>query len=153
MQKEDLINNLISIWQDRKIMKELPAEGKSMYPLVKTGDKIHIRFCRPETLKIGDIVVFRRGDITIVHRLLKKLGTGVFLEKGDFQIKGLPINSNRIFGKALVGSRYIDKLMSILGYIIHKASGIRPLARFLLILPFTINVIINIIKKYRNFLF
>ena len=143
MQKEILIDNLVSIWQEKEIIKPLPAEGRSMYPLIKHGDTIYIKFCRPEKVKAGDIIAFKRGSTTIVHRLLKK-SNSAFLEKGDFQIRGQFIESRYILGKVILGNNCINCLMSHLGYLVHRFSFI---GRPLLVFPLTINTFFVIIHK------
>lgn len=156
MQKDTIVDNLISIWQEQEVTKPLPAEGKSMYPLIKHGDTIYIKFCNPEKVKAGDIVAFRRDNTTIVHRLLKKLDSKTFLEKGDFQIKAQIIEKEKILGKVLLGNNIINSIMSYLGYLINKFSliGLPPHQKVwcggkpLLVIPLIINTISSII--YRN---
>ena len=167
MQKETIVDNLIRIWQEKEIIKPLPAEGKSMYPLIKHGDKVYIKFCKPEKIKVGDIVAFRRGNTTIVHRLLKKIDSSIFLEKGDFQRRAQPVEQKHILGKVLLAhspsscmqglgspilprwvsvrvDKIINPIMAYLGYLIHKLSFIdKPL----LVFPLTINIIFIIISK------
>lgn len=139
----DLINNLIDIWQEKEIIKSLPAEGRSMYPLIKHGDNIPIRFIKPEGARVGDIAAFRRNNTTIVHRLIKQTDSG-FIEKGDNQIKGQFIKANSIFGRMEIRRNYIN---TILGYIIHKSGYI---AKPLLIIPFIINAGTRIYIKLRK---
>lgn len=127
-----IINNLINIYQEKAITKQLPAEGRSMYPLIKQGDNIPIKFIKPENAEVGDIIAFRRDNATIVHRLIKKTDSG-FIEKGDNQIRGQFINANAIFGRAEIKRNRINAL---LGYIIHKCGCT---AKPLLAVPFIIN--------------
>lgn len=138
-----IVNNLIGLWQEDEIIKLLPSEGKSMYPLIKQGDNIPIRFIKPEKAKVGDIAAFRRNNATIVHRLIKKIDSG-FIEKGDFQIRGQFIACDSIFGKVEITRNYIN---SIFGYIIHKFGYI---AKPLLIIPFIINAGTRIYIKLRK---
>lgn len=141
-----MINNLINIWQEKEVTKILPSEGKSMYPLIKQGDNISIKFTKPENVKIGDIVAFRRANITIVHRLIKKEGNQ-FVEKGDFQMKGSLIDSSMIFGKAGMQNYFTCRIISIFGYIVHKFGYI---AKPLLIIPYIINAGTRIYIKLRK---
>lgn len=146
MDKKALVNNLINIWQEKEIIKLLPSEGKSMYPLIKHGDNINIKFIKPENVRIGDIVAFRRDNTTIVHRLIKKDGSG-FIEKGDFQIKGRFIEKNIIFGRVELQNVLLNYIMASTGYIIHRFGYI---AKPLLLIPFTINAGTRIYTKLRK---
>ena len=61
--------------------------GASMEPFLSNGDRVEVVITAREDLKAGDLVVFRRGEETVVHRFLKGL-PGRFLEKGDGQACG-----------------------------------------------------------------
>ena len=50
-----LIDGLIGIWQENEVTRSLPAQGRSMYPLIKDGDNLYIKFCKPQSIKVGDI--------------------------------------------------------------------------------------------------
>lgn len=141
--RELIINNLISIWREKEITKSLPSCGKSMYPLIKQGDSVYIRFMKPEDCRVGDIVAFKRDNATIVHRIIKKIGNG-FIEKGDFQLRGNFIQSGQIFGRVEIHGNY---LMALIGYIIHRLGYI---AKPLLIIPFIINVGTRVYIKLRK---
>lgn len=142
---------LISIWQESEVVKSIPAHGRSMYPLIKHGDTLDIKFCGPESIRIGDIVAFRRGETTIVHRIIKKTDTG-FLEKGDLQLRAQPVKLERIMGKVVMnfaGAKICNSLMSALGYVIHILSPVKPLAKLLLLIPYIINAGTRAITKLR----
>lgn len=129
---QTIISELINIWQEKGVTKALPTVGKSMYPLIKQGDIVNIKFINPSEIKVGDIVVFRRWDATIVHRTIKKVNGG-FIEKGDFQLKGNFIGTENIFGKVELPSSF---LLALIGYLIHRLGYI---GKPLLIIPFIIN--------------
>ena len=125
-----------------------------MYPLIKDGDNLYIKFCKPNSIRVGDIVAFRRGKSTIVHRLIKKTGGG-FLEKGDLQLRAELIKTERIMGKVVMGPESkiysrLSSLLTLLGYVIHRLSRVRFLAKPLLLIPFTINAGTRIITKLRQ---
>lgn len=136
--QEEIINGLIDIWQEQELIRTLPAAGRSMYPLIKQGDNLQIKFCHPEKLRTGDIIAFRRNDKIIVHRIIKKLPDG-YLEKGDLQLRGVRITPDQIIGRALLLNRPLNRLLSALGYLIHRLSSLRPLAKIFLAIPYLIN--------------
>ncbi|MBN2320703.1 MAG: S24/S26 family peptidase [Acidobacteria bacterium] len=55
--------------RDRAI---LHAKGMCMYPLVRTGDLLHIQSRRVEQVNIGDIAVCRRSGRLVCHRTIGK---------------------------------------------------------------------------------
>jgi hypothetical protein len=65
----------------------LPVLTGSMAPLLPVGAEIEVRgVADPAELAVGDVVVFRRGDQLVAHRLLMVWGLGPgrwFLERGD----------------------------------------------------------------------
>lgn len=133
--KELIIDELIKIWQSEETVKFLPTEGKSMYPLIKNGDRIKITFTNPDKVKQGDIVAFRRDRKIVVHRLIKKLNNG-FIEKGDFHIKATKIDKNIILGKINIKIGFLNRLLCIIGYAIYRLGCI---SKPLLIIPFILN--------------
>ncbi len=78
-------------------------KGFSMYPTLKPGDVGLVEKCRPETLKIGDIVVFKSNNILIGHRIVDiktKNGETIFIAKGDKNLNNdAPFTSNELLGK------------------------------------------------------
>ena len=119
-----------------------------MYPLIKNGDSLCIKFCPPQSIKIGDIAAFRRGESTIVHRIIKKTDNG-FLEKGDLQIRAEPVELERIMGKVVMMPVRVNALMAFLGCIIHRLGSMRFPAKFLLLIPLTINAGTRAFNKLR----
>ena len=87
----------------------LNVSGGSMYPFVKSGDKIKIEQIREEEIRIGDIAVVDRqaeaGPRFLVHRVVKiteDAGNRVYFTKGDAHkdtcLEG-PIAINSIIGR------------------------------------------------------
>ncbi|MBP7174684.1 MAG: S24/S26 family peptidase [Thermoclostridium sp.] len=79
---------------------QIQPKGYSMYPmLIPERDSVIIKRVEPETLKRGDVVLFRRDEgILVLHRIWKVKPEGVFLV-GDNQeaIEG-PIRKEQIKG-------------------------------------------------------
>ncbi len=53
--------------------------GSSMYPFLKSGDRITLINRFP---KIGDIIVFRKDGVNLIHRVIRVTGNS-FVTKGD----------------------------------------------------------------------
>jgi signal peptidase len=87
----------------------LRVSGKSMYPLIRKGDPIHIEKCDPNTLSTGDIITFRKDDIYVTHRMLcvvKKGDTIKLITKGDNETTtDRPISPDQILGKVVALER------------------------------------------------
>jgi signal peptidase len=83
---------------------DLPAQGTSMFPLIKEGDICTFRSCDPSKLKKGDIVLFFSSESKLVaHRFYQSKridNEQLFLFKGDSNIKeDHPITREHIIGK------------------------------------------------------
>ncbi len=83
----------------------LRVSGKSMYPLIRKGDPVHIENCDPRTLSIGDIITFKRDGFYVTHRVLcvvKKDHTIKLITKGDNEITIDPLVSpHQVLGKVV----------------------------------------------------
>ena len=82
----------------------LPVLTDSMMPLLQPGDQVQVSKIVAEEVRFGDIVVFRRGDELIVHRVLKKWHTanGVhFSEKGDAGYAYGLISAGNVVGRVI----------------------------------------------------
>ncbi|WP_218623386.1 signal peptidase I [Priestia megaterium] len=71
MQTNNKQGHLLKALIDRNGLLELPAEGTSMYPLIKQGDICRFTSIKHSPLKRGDIVLFESpANKLIAHRLL-----------------------------------------------------------------------------------
>jgi hypothetical protein len=80
----------------------LRVHGSSMLPWVRSGDIAVIRQATLDTVRCGDVVLFRRHNHLFVHRIIGKrgsLGTAEFLAKGDAH----PSSDGRITQDELLG--------------------------------------------------
>ena len=80
----------------------IKPRGYSMYPLIVPGrDEVFVERVSPESLRRGDVVLYRRRDedILVLHRIWKREGDAFFLV-GDNQkeIEG-PLEASQIKGK------------------------------------------------------
>ena len=62
----------------------LTAEGTSMHPAIRSGERITVR--PPASFGFGDVLQCRAGESTVVHRLVRTLsrdGKVLYVTKGD----------------------------------------------------------------------
>ncbi len=103
------INHVI-LEQLRKEEKiTLRVLGRSMHPLIRKGDHIHVGQCNPTRFSIGDIITFANNDTYVTHRVLwvRKKGRGIgLITKGDNEITIDPLVSpGHIVGKIVAIQR------------------------------------------------
>jgi signal peptidase I len=84
--------------------------GKSMLPFLKSKTLIAGRKVDIKDIHIGDIVLFKKGDIPIAHRVFKKVNSGgrIFLQaKSDTSFFSEPLISyEEIVGKVVAFKRF-----------------------------------------------
>lgn len=79
---EDIFENLPV---DEEIV--LPVNGSSMRPFLKSGsDFVYLKKADTDItkIKIGDIIVFRRGNCYIMHRVVSLEYDGTLTARGDY---------------------------------------------------------------------
>ena len=95
----------------------LPVLTDSMVPLIQPGDQVQVLRITAEEVRFGDIVVFRRSDDLIVHRVFKKWHTpnGVyFSEKGDAGYAYSLIIADDVVGRVIrlkKGTKTLDLIL------------------------------------------
>jgi signal peptidase I len=80
------------------------ALGRSMYPLVSSGDYLLIEHRTIDELNNGDIVFFRAGDggTYITHRVIKKNRSETIITRGDNTRQfDPPVPAERIIGRVV----------------------------------------------------
>ncbi|MCL4338764.1 signal peptidase I [Patescibacteria group bacterium] len=85
----------------------------SMEPTIHVGSMI---FTRPvSTYKVGDIITFKRGDISVTHRI-HALKNGQYQTKGDANISPDPqlVSSFQIIGKDIYIFPNVGKLTNFI---------------------------------------
>lgn len=83
---------------------DLPVLTGSMCPLICPGDRVKIMRALWNNCHIGDIIIFKKGNQLIAHRLLLRFSIGIiqiFFQKGDFSKKGCFIKTDQIVGKVI----------------------------------------------------
>lgn len=72
-----------------------------MEPLLVAGQIVRIEPCRPEDLRVGDLVAFERESAVILHRVLRRdPRTGEVTEKGDNTPLPTRVGADRVLGRA-----------------------------------------------------
>ncbi len=97
---ENLMPLVLPLIESGKSVK-LTVTGFSMYPLVSSRrDKVLL--AKAETLKVGDVPLFRRADGSyILHRIIKEKN-GAFATMGDYENKEeYPVTKEQIVAKAI----------------------------------------------------
>jgi len=101
----------------------ISTRGPSMFPLIRTGDKITVN---PEkNLNIGDIIVFKRDEQMVCHRLVKVFerdGIRYYQTRGDshFNLDD-PMTADQILGKVVRIERENVSLPRRILLLIHPA--------------------------------
>lgn len=63
--------------------RRVPVEGSSMHPLLRDGDSLELDW-QSFTVAAGDIILYRDGEETIVHRVVAiRAGDATVVTKGD----------------------------------------------------------------------
>jgi len=76
---------MLDLWGETGQMQWLAIDGRSMVPLMGDGDQVLVEF-RPRTLEPGDVIVFRRAEQLVAHRVIRLMGQGdgaLVVAKGD----------------------------------------------------------------------
>ena len=97
---ENLMPLVLPMIESGKSVK-LTVTGYSMYPLVSSR-RDQVLLAKAETLKVGDVPLFRRHDGSyILHRIIKEKN-GVFATMGDYENKEeYPVTKEQIVAKAI----------------------------------------------------
>lgn len=84
---------------------QIRTQGFSMFPFLRPGDRCVVEKCPPNTLKQGDIVVVKKNNQWIAHRLVRidnRHSQELFICKGDQnQREDQPATANEIVGKVV----------------------------------------------------
>ena len=90
--------------------------SNSMYPTIKRDDQVLVEKALPEKIRFGDIVVFRRNGMLVIHRIIGKCKSGGeqhFLEKGDANHQSTFVPAKDIIGRVTI-IKNADKAVPII---------------------------------------
>ena len=145
---EEIVLTLVKESLEKIKMVRFRALGSSMFPFIKNGDIITVKYINSKDIVIGDILLYQRDEKFFVHRLIDKRRNNnniYYITKGDnLPNSDLPIEISSIKGKVVEIQNdkrriSLDSLkMKIVNYSIAK------------ILTFLIFYIIYIVKKLKH---
>jgi signal peptidase I len=105
------------------------AKGRSMIPTIADGDVLHVESANPDSFKVGDIVLFKRGAEFKAHRIIHKHGE-LFSTRGDAGVDIDEIGRQQIVGKVTAREcRQTGRTISIHGPIARAGFFWRELRR------------------------
>jgi len=96
---EDVVAATLAAWAKAGRCSRLAIHGRSMWPLLRTGDMVVVR--HGASLRPGDVVAYQQseGGVTI-HRLLRRQPAGSLVLAGDAcQVADPPIAAELVIGK------------------------------------------------------
>jgi hypothetical protein len=110
------------------------AMGRSMLPTIQHGEIVHVKPVASDMLRIGDIVLLRRGEKFKAHRIIRKRGP-LFITRGDAgmeadgEIRGDQI-LGRVIAKESINSGRLVRLDGVRTRLSFFASEARRLIKF-----------------------
>lgn len=89
---DNVLQWVLSRWADEQRRTELPVSGSSMWPVLRSGERIVVRHGGRSPV-VGEIVVFLQQERTLAHRVIRRRGAGTefaLRAKGDFTLVADP---------------------------------------------------------------
>ncbi|MFC2086177.1 signal peptidase I [Bacteroidota bacterium] len=133
---------------------KITVTGISMSPFLKEGDLIYIKKFNPERYQIGDVVVFKKDDKYIVHRLIsfKTTNSRKYAQtKGDSVLKfDMPVDITEILGKVCLVKRAYRMIDLTTEKAKRKARIIAFLSPFFLFFYWIIRKLKAVIRKLKS---
>lgn len=92
---------------EKGINLRILVKGSSMFPVLRTGDSVIVT--SPDNLRKGDIILFRKDENIVCHRIMKIINIGeqvFYITRGDSLFyEDRPVSSEDIIGKVMVIER------------------------------------------------
>lgn len=106
--QDAVLRAVFDVWGQTKEQHSISITGRSMFPLIREGDRVLVAHgCTG--MRRGDVIVFRRRGRLIAHRVLNILKSDagpIFVTKGDnIPQFDPPLNDNEIVGRVLAIKR------------------------------------------------
>jgi hypothetical protein len=115
MEIDAIKENLYEIWKDLEKTQWIQSIGQSMRPLIVDGSSLALQFCKPDKIKLGHIIAFRRNKDTVVHRVIGFWNQGTqsyFIERGDNNPHCLLIEQESLLGR-VIAIKYKNRTLSL----------------------------------------
>jgi signal peptidase I len=80
----------------------------SMFPLIRSGDRVLIEHVEPEWVRFGDVILFKSSDTGVIHRVVgkrRRVGRLSFLQKGDLNPSLGLVPAEEVLGRVSVVQR------------------------------------------------
>lgn len=110
----DVLEAVFETWNQASEQHLIPIKGRSMLPLIQSGDQVLVAHGFPN-VRVGDVIVFLQSDKIVAHRLLRVCNNGsitTFVTKGDNAPQfDPPVSAHQIVGRVLKikrGSRWVS---------------------------------------------
>jgi signal peptidase len=102
---KDTLNLITQVMNNRGWI-DLPAQGTSMYPLIKKGVICRFISCKASSIEKGDIILYHTNSGSLVaHRFYRLKHTNqqsLYIFKGDANLGyDEPVNEDQILGKMM----------------------------------------------------
>lgn len=82
------------------------AEGNSMAPTLRTGDRVLLRYVQPADVRPGDIVALAAAPAAVLHRVAWVSPEGTVSTRGDAMLSNDPaVPRDDIIGVAVLAGR------------------------------------------------
>ena len=81
-----MISDIIAAGLERDGRVRTIFSGRSMLPTLRNGMRLLVEKIPPEDVRPSDIIMYKKGDSIIAHRVIKIIpdgGASVFITKGD----------------------------------------------------------------------
>ena len=93
-------------------IKPIGIASASMAPKINIGDMIIIKKCSSNDIEINDVIEYRRGNYSVIHRVTDKYqidGQTYFITKGDNNkdVDNEPVKEEQLRGKAIGRIPYV----------------------------------------------
>ena len=107
---------LVDLWRAAGRRTEIPVEGRSMYPLLRSGWRLQLDHAAAEH-PFGAIIVFIQGRVLVAHRVVGRRQSGAYITKGDalLHCDRRPVRPDKILGR-VVAVRQHQQVTSLLGW-------------------------------------
>jgi signal peptidase I len=133
---ENLIDAVLEMYQQENQRIWWPFASNSMSPYIKEGDVVLVQHAS-RRFTVGDVVVFRRGEELMAHRVVSVRGRGedtIYRTKGDnLRFFDAPVHRSSVLGMVICirkANKYISlqkshiKFLNLLISMFSYASGI-----------------------------